>query len=139
MKAKDLLKLAEEACETAYAPYSGFQVGAALECGDGTIIRGCNVENASYGLTVCAERIAVFKAVSDGHRKISRIAIAGRDKDQKFRACCPRCGACRQVLAEFAGPDFRSVLGSSGGAYREYTLQELLPLSFELEDRDESI
>ena len=139
MKAKDLLKLAEEACETAYAPYSGFQVGAALECGYGTIIRGCNVENASYGLTVCAERIAVFKAVSDGHRKISRIAIAGRDKDQKFRACCPPCGACRQVLAEFAGPDFRIVLGSSGGAYREYTLQELLPLSFELEDRDESI
>ena len=139
MKAAELLKLAEEASEMAYAPYSGFQVGAALECEDGTIVRGCNVENASYGLTVCAERIALFKAVSEGRRKISKIAITGRDKDQMFRACCPPCGACRQVLAEFAGPDFRVVLGTSGGTHREYTLRELLPLSFELEDQNESL
>lgn len=139
MNASQLLKLAEQASKHAYAPYSGFQVGAALECEDGTIITGCNVENASYGLTICAERNAIFKAVSEGHRKVSCIAIAGREKEREFRGVCPPCGACRQVMEEFASPDCRIILGRSDAQIKEYSLQELLPLGFRLEGTDESL
>ena len=124
-----LLGLAMVARKTAYAPYSDYQVGAALECDDGSIFTGCNVENASYGATVCAERNAVFKAVSEGKRRIVRIAIAGGSGDQLNYA--HPCGVCRQVLREFSDPEQLIVLvGTSADDIKRYTLEELLPDSF---------
>jgi len=117
-----LLALAREAMERSYSPYSGFAVGAALLCADGRVFQGCNVENASYGLTNCGERTAVFKAVSEGAREFTAIAIAAR------KAAPWPCGACRQVLNEFA-PDIR-VLVTWDGHVDEKPLSELLPCGF---------
>ena len=116
-KARDMLKMA-------YIPYSGFPVGAALECDDGTVCTGCNIENAAYGPSVCAERVAVFKAVSEGHRKFVRIAVAGDTND-----FCAPCGVCRQVLHEFA-PNLEVILVNREGKTMELTLPDLLPYSF---------
>ena len=102
-----LVLAAREARERAVAPYSNFKVGAALEAADGTIITGCNIENASYGLTICAERVAMFKALSDGHRRFTRIAVVADTVDPT-----PPCGACRQVLWEF-GQDLEIVLAGN--------------------------
>jgi cytidine deaminase len=127
---KRLLDAACEAASHAYAPYSRFAVGAALEADDGRLFTGCNVENASYGLTVCAERAAVFQAVSAGCRHFIRIAIvAGTGKDP-----VPPCGACRQVLAEFADPSLECLLATRErpDIVRRFTLAELLPHSFSL-------
>lgn len=109
----------------AHAPYSGFLVGAALESADGVIVTGCNVENATYGLTICAERVAVFKAISEGITKFTRIAIVA-DKD----APTPPCGACRQILWEFGG-DLEIILADLTDVKATYRLAQLLPLPFD--------
>ena len=124
----ELFKKAAEARLKSYSPYSGYSVGAALLCSDGLIYTGCNIENAAYTPTVCAERTAFFKAVSDGKRDFCAIAVAG-GKDG-VNACTP-CGVCRQVMAEFCDPEtFRIILMNGAGEIREYLLKELLPLGF---------
>lgn len=126
---KELMGFALAARYMAYAPYSGYQVGAALLTDDGGLFTGCNVENASYGATNCAERTAVFKAVSEGKRKISCIAIAG-GKGDELNMAFP-CGVCRQVLREFSDPvKLKILVGTSAEDYKEYSLEELLPNSF---------
>lgn len=126
MNDRELLNLARDASANAYVPYSKFPVGAALECDDGTVYTGCNVENAALGSTICAERTAVCKAVSEGHRKFRRIAIYGEGESY-----CMPCGACRQVLAEFA-PDMEVLCSKAGGRYVSYRLSQLLPYMFTL-------
>jgi cytidine deaminase len=116
---------ARGAREQAYARFSGFRVGAALETADGQIIRGCNIENATYGLTVCAERVAMFKALSDGHRQFTRIAIVA-DTEQPT----PPCGACRQILWEFGG-NLEVTLANLAEEKGTYRLKDLLPLPFD--------
>ena len=123
-----LMKAAEQARKLAYAPYSGFRVGAALLATDGSVYCGCNVENASFSATNCAERTAFFRAVSDGMRKFSAIAIVGGKGEALSELCAP-CGVCRQVMAEFCNSDFQIVLGHSGNL-KIYTLGELLPCTF---------
>lgn len=124
----ELITLAVEARKQAYAPYSTFRVGAALLGKSGKIYTGCNVENAAYTPTNCAERTAVFKAVSEGEREFSAIAIVGGKGDAPAEFCAP-CGVCRQVLAEFCEPDFRIILGTPENI-KTYTFAELLPCSF---------
>ena len=124
----ELMQRAVEARKKSYSPYSGFRVGAALMGKSGKIYTGCNVENAAYTPTNCAERTAVFKAVSEGEREFSAIAIVGGKGDELADFCAP-CGVCRQVLAEFCDQDFRIVLGTPD-AIRVYTLAEILPFSF---------
>lgn len=121
MTDRELINLAFEAMEQAYAPYSGFRVGAALECADGSVFLGCNVENAAYGSTICAERTAVVKAVSEGRREFRRIAIAAQSEDY-----CMPCGACRQVLCEFS-TDMEVLSAKKDGRYVSYKLSALLP------------
>ncbi|MBE7005270.1 MAG: cytidine deaminase [Ruminococcaceae bacterium] len=118
---KELIEKAVAMLDLSYCPYSKFPVGAALECEDGAVFTGCNVENASYGLSNCAERTAAFKAVSEGHRKFKRIVIAGRCED----FCWP-CGACRQVLNEF-GPGMEVICLNAKGEAAHMTLPELIP------------
>ena len=125
MTERELIDRAIRMKESAYAPYSNFHVGAALLCEDGTVFSGCNVENAAYSVCICAERTAVAKAVSEGHRDFKAIAVAG-DSDGP---CLP-CGACRQVLSEFAEPDMPILCAGMDGAYECYTLGELLAHSF---------
>ena len=128
---KQLIHLAFEARMQAYAPYSGYCVGAAVLCDDHTIFTGCNIENASYGGTVCAERTAAFKAVSEGHTHFEAIAKKKRKKDQPVNDYAFPCGICRQVLREFADPEKMTVLVATGvNDYREFLLSELLPESF---------
>lgn len=129
MSPEELIGLAKEAMTHAYAPYSGFKVGAALQCADGTVYCGCNIENASYGATNCAERTAFFKAVCDGHRDFNAIAVVG-GKDGVITDVCPLCGICRQVMREFCGDDFLIHLAGAGDAYQTLTLAQLLPYSF---------
>lgn len=129
---RDLLNKALTARENAYAPYSGYRVGAALLAEDGRSFTGCNMENASYGATLCAERNAFAAAVNAGVRKFKAIAIAGGKGEAADAAASP-CGICRQVMAEFCTADFKIVLGNEE-TLEEYTLDELLPLSFRLED-----
>ncbi len=131
MTDKELLRLALDAAKNAYSKYSGFSVGAALLTDDGRIFTGCNIENSSYSLTVCAERTAIFKAVSEGcgtnaSCKFRAIAIVG-GIDGIFSEPCTPCGACLQVMSEFCGDDFKIVLTS--GVYR---LKDFLPKRFEL-------
>jgi cytidine deaminase len=119
-----LVAAARLARERAVAPYSNFKVGAALEAVDGTIVTGCNIENASYGLTLCAERVAMFKALSDGHRHFIRMAVVADTQDPTSP-----CGACRQVLWEFA-QDLEIVLANLAEVKGRHRLAELLPLPF---------
>lgn len=118
-----LLEAARSAAGRAYAPYSHFRVGAAIECDDGTVLSGSNVENRSYGLTCCAERSAVFAAVSAGKRSFLAVGIYSPDS----AAPLPPCGACRQVLAEFAGPEVPVFCFGAAGETLETTIGELLP------------
>lgn len=131
---RKLYRLAEEARKNAYAPYSGFAVGAALLAESGKIYTGCNVENASYGATCCAERNAIFHAAAEGERSLIAIAIAGGPKDGETQNC-PPCGICRQVMLEFAKDpaEFQIILkGEKEEEPDIYTLEELLPHHFEL-------
>ena len=128
MRARDLMRLAEAARERAYAPYSNFLVGAALLGKSGKVYLGCNVENAGYGATNCAERTAFFKAISDGEREFQAIAIVGGKRGEK-PGYCPPCGICRQVMAEFCDGEFPVVLGSAD-KYEIHKLSDLLPLAF---------
>ena len=121
----ELMTMAREAAKKAYIPYSHFPVGAALECADGSIFTGCNVENAAYGPTICAERTAIVKAVSEGHRDFVRIAIAGTSED-----FCVPCGTCRQVMMEFA-PGLEVICLNSKGESKKFALKELLPYGFD--------
>lgn len=112
-------------------PYSGFAVGAALLCADGRVFTGCNIENAAYPATNCAERTAIFKAVSEGKTEFRAIAIVGGPKGKEPENFCAPCGVCRQVMAEFCDPEtFRIILMNGAGEIREYLLKELLPLGF---------
>jgi len=130
MKEK-LISLAKSAAENSHSPYSGFKVGAALLCHDGSIYLGTNIENASYSATVCAERTAFFKAVSDGKRSFSAIAIVGGREDIG-KKLCPPCGVCRQVMAEFCDPDKFIIILVKEDGYEEYLLRDILPLAFAL-------
>ena len=120
-----LIEAARAARERAFAPYSTFKVGAALECADGTVVTGCNIENSTYGLTLCAERVAVFKAVSEGYRAFRRIAVVADTQDPT-----PPCGPCRQILWEFCG-DIEVVLANLTEEKGRYQLKDLLPLPFD--------
>ena len=131
-----LIQAALEARSMAYAPYSHFQVGAALLTTDDRIYQGGNIENASYGATNCAERTAFFKAVSEGVRDFKAIAIAGGREGGEPKEYCYPCGICRQVMQEFAGPDFMVYVVKNQTEYRELTLEELLPYSFDKEALD---
>jgi len=130
MKPEELIEQAKLAMEKAYAPYSGYKVGAALLCKDGTVYTGCNIENASFSPTVCAERTAIFKAVSDGQRDFTAIAICG-GKDGVITDYFPPCGVCRQVMGEFCKADFLIYTAGKDG-YRTQTLGQLLPFGFRL-------
>ncbi len=127
MDTRDLIFKALEAKKGAYVPYSNFHVGAALVTEDDQVFTGCNIEISSYSPTICAERTAIFKAVSEGHRKIKAIAVVG-DSNHTFP-----CGVCRQVIREF-GKDCKIFVANSEDDYEEYTLDELLPHSFGPED-----
>ena len=129
MTPEQLIELAKDAMARAYAPYSGFKVGAALLCADGTVFQGCNIENASFSPTICAERTAIFKAVSEGQRAFTAIAVCG-GKDGVITGYFPPCGVCRQVMREFCGDDFTIYLAGAGDSWQSKTLAELLPLSF---------
>ena len=129
MKAENLIAMAIEAMGHAYVPYSGYKVGAALLCADGTVYQGCNIENAAYGPTNCAERTAIFKAVYDGHRDFTAIAVCG-GKDGVITGSFPPCGVCRQVMREFCGEDFLIYMVGANGSYQTVTLGQLLPFSF---------
>ena len=125
MTDQELMDMAKKAAEYAYVPYSKFPVGAALECSDGTIFTGCNVENAAYGDTICAERTAAVKAVSSGHRDFVRIAIWGNSKEY-----CYPCGSCRQFLQEFS--KHMTVLCAKGdGSFVSHKLSEMMPFFFD--------
>ena len=125
MSVSELIAAAKRARRNARADYSKFKVGAALETADGQIITGCNIENSTYGLTLCAERVAMFKAISEGHKKFRRIAVAF-----DTHAPTPPCGACRQILWEFGG-DIEIILATLGGRSVSHRLGELLPLPFD--------
>ena len=123
LEIQKLMDCAIKARENAYSPYSHFAVGAALLCEDGTLFEGCNIENASYGLTNCAERTAIFKAVSEGHTKFKALAVVADTEGP-----CAPCGACRQVMAEFKIPLI--IMGNLMGNIKIVTIEEVLPFSF---------
>ena len=130
MDREKLIQAALEAREHAYTPYSHFQVGAALLTKEGKVYQGCNIENASYTPTICAERTAFFKAVYDGERNFEAIAIAGSPEGPCTGYAAP-CGVCRQVMMEFCNPkEFRVIIAKSTEDYKEYSLEELLPMGF---------
>lgn len=129
MNRTELCELAVKAKDNAYTPYSGFKVGAALMCRSGRVFTGCNIENASYTPTVCAERTAVFKAVSEGETEFEMLAVCG-GRDGIISGMFPPCGVCRQVLAEFCPPEFPIIIITSENTFKELTLEELLPFSF---------
>ena len=124
MTREELKSAAVSMLDRAYAPYSNFPVGAALECDDGTVYTGCNVENAAYPAGICAERNAIFHAVAEGHTRFRRIVIAGRSRD-----FCVPCGMCRQVMREFS-TDLEIICLNADGSEQTFTLAELLPHSF---------
>ena len=128
MLPEEFCQLAVEAMGHAYVPYSGYKVGAALLCADGTVYQGCNIENAAYSPTNCAERTAIFKAVYDGHREFTAIAVCG-GKDGVITGAFPPCGVCRQVMREFCKDDFLIYLVNDKG-YETVTLAQLLPYGF---------
>ncbi len=128
----ELINAAVSARNNAYIPYSGFAVGAAVLTEDGNIYSGCNIENSSYGATVCAERTAIFKAVSEGETGISAIAVCGGPKSIGIEQYCMPCGICRQVLAEFAAKDAQVIVARSLDDYKVFAIDELLPCAFKL-------
>ena len=131
MTAEQLIERAKTAMAGSYAPYSGFFVGAALLTKDGKVYTGCNIENAAYSPTNCAERTAFFKAVSEGEREFAAIAVVG-GRQGNIEGICPPCGVCRQVMQEFCGPEFPIHLCDKNGEIRTITLKDLLPFGFHL-------
>lgn len=129
MNEKELCKEAIDAMKNAYAPYSGYKVGAALLTEKGKLFAGCNIENAAYTPTVCAERVALFNAISSGERNFTAIAVAG-GKDGVISGAFPPCGVCRQVMAEFCAPDFTVLVVTGEDSYKKYPLNELFPQAF---------
>lgn len=131
---EEMIRMAKNQMKYSYAPYSGFKVGAVLLTDDGEFYTGCNIENAAYTPTICAERNAFFKAVGEGHRKFRAICIVG-GKDGAMTGYTAPCGVCRQVMMEFCDPDmFNIILTDGDGSYKIYTLKELLPLGFGPDD-----
>ncbi len=131
MEHKKLIQAALEARIFSYSPYSGFAVGAALLCEDGSVYTGCNIENAAFTPTNCAERTAFFKAVSEGKRRFKAVAIVGGPAEKEPETLCSPCGVCRQVMMEFCCPqDFLVILGRADLSFEEYRLCGLLPLGF---------
>ena len=133
MTPQELVTCALDAQKNAYAPYSGFRVGAALLTKQGKVYLGCNIENKSFSPTVCAERVALFTAVAAGERKFKAIAVAG-GKDGIIDGAFPPCGVCRQVMAEFCPPDFKVLVVTGNDSFKKYTLSELLPEAFTAEN-----
>lgn len=129
MNEEMLVAEAKKAKENAYTPYSKFPVGAALLTNEGNVFHGCNIENASFGLTNCAERTVIFKALSDGENSFRMLAVTA-DTDRPV----PPCGACRQVIAEHCPKDMKVILANQNGDIKECTVEELLPFAFEAED-----
>lgn len=125
----ELCRAAIQAIKQSYSPYSDFKVGAALLTKDGKIYTGCNIENASFSATVCAERTAIFKAISEGETEFAMLAIAG-GKNGEIQSEVPPCGVCRQVLSEFCDKDFPILLVTDENNFKQYTLGQLLPLTF---------
>lgn len=123
---KELMKLAEKAYENSYSPYSGIRIGAAIIAGSGKIYTGTNIENASYGATICAERSAISKAVSDGETEITAVAVTGDIDDYAYP-----CGICRQVISEFMKPDMEIAVSGKNKEMKVFKLKELLPSAFE--------
>ena len=131
---EEMIRMAKNQMKYSYAPYSGFKVGAVLLTDDGEFYTGCNIENAAYTPTICAERNAFFRAVGEGHRKFRAICIVG-GKDGAMTGYTAPCGVCRQVMMEFCDPDmFNIILTAGDGSYKIYTLKELLPLGFGPDD-----
>ena len=126
---KELLKTAKSARDMSYCPYSGFAVGAALLTKSGKVYVGANIENASYSATICAERVAISKAISEGEMDFAAIAIVGARRENNADEPCTPCGVCRQFISEFADSDFKIVLSDKEG-YSAYSLDEILPLRF---------
>ena len=141
MDDKALIREAAAARNMSYSPYSGFMVGAALLGKSGKVYRGCNIENAGYSPSNCAERTAFFKAVSEGEREFAAIAVVGGPRDSQALGYAHPCGVCRQVMMEFCSPEsFRVIVGTSGEDFAVYTLAELLPHGFgpqQLQQRDQ--
>lgn len=129
MTDKELLSSAIEAMKKSYSPYSDCKVGAALLCKSGKVFTGTNIENAAFSPTVCAERVAIFKAVSEGEKEFSKIAVVG-GKGGTINGVFAPCGVCRQVMREFCNDDFQIILGESESEFKKITLKNLLPLSF---------
>ena len=130
MNKKDLFILAKEAMKNSYAPYSNYNVGASLLCKNGNVYKGCNIENASYSLTNCAERTAFFSAIANGEKEFVAICIVGGKNGEISDYAMP-CGACRQVLAEFCNAEFKVFVGTSDNDIKELKLSDLLPYSFD--------
>ena len=132
MNNSELISKALEVRKFSYSPYSGFSVGAALLCDDGSVYAGCNIENSSFSPTICAERTAIFKAVSEGKKNFLKIAVVGADSENETPVnYCPPCGVCRQVMREFCGNDFEIIIAKSCDDYKVKKLSELLPESFD--------
>ena len=128
MSSAELIKLAIKARESAYTPYSNWKVGAALLCKNGKVYLGCNIENSGFTATVCAERTAFFKAISENERDFEKIAVVGGDAERGLEGYCTPCGVCRQVMTEFCKPDeFIVVCAKSETEYKEFTLREMIP------------
>lgn len=123
---KELMKMAEKACENSYSPYSGIKIGAAVKTGSGKIYTGTNIENASYGATICAERSAIAKAISDGETVVTAVAVTGDIDDYAYP-----CGICRQVISEFMNPDMPIAVSGRNMEMKIFKLKELLPSAFE--------
>lgn len=123
---QELIESARRARETAHAPYSGFAVGAALLSGDGRVFTGCNIENSTFGLTMCAERVAIFKAVSEGAREILKLAVVA--DHERF---APPCGCCRQMIWEFATEGAEVILANLNGAVQRFGIEDLFPNAFD--------
>ena len=132
MNNSELIKIALEARKMSYSPYSGFAVGAALLCADGTVYTGCNIENSAFSPTNCAERTSFFKAVSEGKLNFVKIAVVGGKKEEITPVnYCPPCGVCRQVMKEFCFSEFEIIIAKNADEFKVMTLEQLLPESFD--------
>ena len=132
MTPEKLCELAKEAMTHSYSPYSGYKVGAALLCKDGTVYTGCNIENVAFGPSICAERVAFFKAISEGEKNFSKIAVVG-GKNGIISSSTPPCGVCRQVMREFCSDNFEILIVKENENYDKVLLKDLLPHSFKPE------